>query len=185
MVTNDWCIDWIRPRIYSEPCTDTPNITGEKSTWPGRDSNQGPLADCAITRTTDWATQPHRRPVTPGQRNKGSHSENFTICLGPLSPLVTSLVATLVHATSSSLCIGQCKYQRFKHSDSRTGERRGRPISVRISIRIVYWWNAETTITHQDLWQTVFTSKSISLSRPKWFSRYFFQEGGCNQGEEP
>ena len=23
---------------------------------------------------------------------------------------------------------------------------------VRIRIRIVYWWNAETTITHQDLW---------------------------------
>ena len=24
--------------------------------------------------------------------------------------------------------------------------------SLRIRIRIVYWWNAETTITHQDLW---------------------------------
>ena len=23
---------------------------------------------------------------------------------------------------------------------------------IRIRIRIVYWWNAETTITHQDLW---------------------------------
>ena len=25
-------------------------------------------------------------------------------------------------------------------------------IPLRIRIRIVYWWNAETTITHQDLW---------------------------------
>ena len=26
------------------------------------------------------------------------------------------------------------------------------PSHFRIRIRIVYWWNAETTITHQDLW---------------------------------
>ena len=25
-------------------------------------------------------------------------------------------------------------------------------MEIRIRIKIVYWWNAETTVTHQDLW---------------------------------
>ena len=68
MVTNGWCINWIRHRIYSDPCwnrrdspfaahslsTDTPNVTGKKtSTRSGRDFNQGPLADRASNRTTE------------------------------------------------------------------------------------------------------------------------------------
>ena len=32
----------------------------------------------------------------------------------------------------------------------------------RIRIRIIYWWNAETTITHQDLW---LGNKSLALTR--------------------
>ena len=73
VVTNDWCINWICPHIYSEPCrnrrdssfaacspsTDTPNITGEKSTSPGRDSNPGPFADCK--HPDHWLSYPVKR----------------------------------------------------------------------------------------------------------------------------
>ena len=35
-------------------------------------------------------------------------------------------------------------------------------MQIRIRIRIVYWWNAETTITHQDLW---LGNESLALTR--------------------
>ena len=90
----------------------THQISREKKAHGGTQT-QDP-SQTASTRTTDLATQPHGRPVTLWQRNKGSQSENFTICLGLLSPLVTSQVTTFVHSTSNSLCVGQSKYQRFR-----------------------------------------------------------------------
>ena len=67
VVTNDWCTSWICPRIYSEPCrnrrdspfaacspsTDTPNVTGEKSTWSSRNWNPGSPQERASTRTSE------------------------------------------------------------------------------------------------------------------------------------
>ena len=161
VVTNDWCINCIRPSIYSKLCRnrqDSPFAASSPST------DTPKLMSCEKKHMNRLGLDPWtpRRPSgllsarstrTTRKKNKGSQSENFSICLGPL---VTTQVN--VKMAPLSITIHQCYQQQpvcWADSEflvSRCAERRGRPIDcVYLQVHFIIF----------------FVSK-------KWFSTYFF-----------
>ena len=105
----------------------------------------------------------------------------------------TKTTTITMHIPGAECMLGRCELSNLCSNDVQTRElmitspqpkgRRGAdPVMIRI--RIVYWWNAEMTITHQDLWARPLVPSSHQRSEHsntilRIFSRWNQRIGEC------